>query len=874
MARLHLFYSLFLSLLCFQAFATHNRAGEITYRHLGGYQYEATITTYTKSDSPADRNALGMNWGDGSVDTIPRINGSGAGEIVSPGIKKNIYRGVHTYPAPAIYNLSFEDPNRNGGVVNIPNSINIPFFVSTQLIINPFLGINNSVQLLNPPIDEACPGQLFIHNPGAFDPDGDSLSYRLTECLGEGGLPIPGFSQPLATNSFSLNPITGDLTWNTPLPNAIGEYNVAFFIEEWRNGVKIGFVVRDMQINLVPCTNQPPVINALPDLCVDAGTIISFPVLASDTDIPFQQITLSATGGPFSFESPFNAQFAPVTSSGWITQGFLWATDCRHVRKQPYLFSFKVIDNGNPNLADFESVQIKVVAQAPENLTTSPIGNSARLNWNSSPCPQAIGYAIYRRTGFFGFNHAQCETGVPAYTGYTLLDTINGLGNTTYLDSNQGIGLVPGRNYCYMVIALFSDGAESYASNESCISLENKFPVITNVSVRYTSNASGSVYVAWSKPSDLDTLQWTGPYRYIIARTSGISGSAFQDIDSLFSLNDTTYIDSSSELNTVSNALRYQINLRDISTGISVLIGSSEKGSSVFLNAVPLDNSIELSWTLNVPWDNSSYVILRKLPGSATFDSIGVTNFNNYSDIGLSNGLEYCYKIKSIGNYSAGGFISPIINFSQEICSTPRDTQAPCEPILAVSASCDSLKNVLNWNYDDPACFPDVVSFNIYYAPTLNDSMQLLSTQLVDLPLSFLHLPGSFVAGCYGVTAVDSFQNESGYTKVCVDNCPKYELPNTFSPNGDGVNDSFRPFPYAFIDHIELSVFNRWGYLMFETRNVDIAWDGRAKSTQKLVTDGVYFYSCIVYEMRLEGLVSRKLKGTIQVIGGKDQSPD
>jgi gliding motility-associated-like protein len=180
----------------------------------------------------------------------------------------------------------------------------------------------------------------------------------------------------------------------------------------------------------------------------------------------------------------------------------------------------------------------------------------------------------------------------------------------------------------------------------------------------------------------------------------------------------------------------------------------------------------------------------------------------------------------------------------------------------------------LNWNYDDPACFPDVVSFNIYYAPTLNDSMQLLSTQLVDLPLSFLHLPGNFVAGCYGVTAVDSFQNESGYTKVCVDNCPKYELPNTFSPNGDGVNDSFRPFPYAFIDHIELSVFNRWGYLMFETENIDIAWDGRAKSTQKLVTDGVYFYSCIVYEMRLEGLVSRKLKGTIQVIGGKDQSPD
>ncbi|HOY48074.1 MAG TPA: hypothetical protein PK281_01660, partial [Flavobacteriales bacterium] len=185
--------------------ATHNRAGEITYRHLGGFQYEATIITYTKSDSPADRPDLGISWGDGSVDTIPRINGSGMGELVAPSIKKNIYVGVHTYPGPSIYTLSFEDPNRNGGLVNIPNSVNIPFYVSTQLVINPFLGVNNSVQLLNPPIDEACAGQIFIHNPGAFDPDGDSISYRMVDCRGEDGLIIPGFSQPQASSSFTLN---------------------------------------------------------------------------------------------------------------------------------------------------------------------------------------------------------------------------------------------------------------------------------------------------------------------------------------------------------------------------------------------------------------------------------------------------------------------------------------------------------------------------------------------------------------------------------------------------------------------------------------------------------------------------------------------
>jgi hypothetical protein len=38
--------------------ATHNRAGEITYRHLENFKYELTITTYTYTLSPADRREL------------------------------------------------------------------------------------------------------------------------------------------------------------------------------------------------------------------------------------------------------------------------------------------------------------------------------------------------------------------------------------------------------------------------------------------------------------------------------------------------------------------------------------------------------------------------------------------------------------------------------------------------------------------------------------------------------------------------------------------------------------------------------------------------------------------------------------------------
>ena len=65
-----LFFLSFSSIICH---ATHNRAGEITFRQVGVRTYEVTITTYTKSDAPADRCDLLIEWGDGSSSTLYRV---------------------------------------------------------------------------------------------------------------------------------------------------------------------------------------------------------------------------------------------------------------------------------------------------------------------------------------------------------------------------------------------------------------------------------------------------------------------------------------------------------------------------------------------------------------------------------------------------------------------------------------------------------------------------------------------------------------------------------------------------------------------------------------------------------------------------------
>ena len=154
----------------FSSYATHQRAAEITYRHIEGLTFEFTITMFTRTSSPADdtRTYMPIFWGDDSGSEIPRIEWYPIPGVVD--ISYNLYKGTHTFPAPGAYVISVEDPNRNGGVVNIPNSINVPMYTESTIIINPFLGINNSVQLLNPPIDQGCVGQTFIHNPAAYDP--------------------------------------------------------------------------------------------------------------------------------------------------------------------------------------------------------------------------------------------------------------------------------------------------------------------------------------------------------------------------------------------------------------------------------------------------------------------------------------------------------------------------------------------------------------------------------------------------------------------------------------------------------------------------------------------------------------------------------
>ncbi len=855
------------------AYATHNRAGEITYRQLSKYTYEITLITYTDSRSTnADRPVITLAWGDNTSNDVNRDTQTQIGNNTF----RNVYIQNHTYPGPGTYIIQFQDPNRIQNIVNMLNSVDVPFYVESQLQINPTFGPDHSPRLLRPPLDYAQVNAIFTHNPNAYDEDGDSLNFTLIPPKQAPDKDVPGYSTPRYSNYFSLDPRSGELVWNTP--KITGIYNIAILIEEYRRGIKIGYIVRDMQIIVNAGNNHPPVIDSLSDTCVQAGsgTFLHLPISATDKDTN-QQITLSATGGPF-LQSIKPASFKTVTGTSPVTSFFDWQIDCSHIRKQPYQVVFRAVDNDPAlPLADIKYMNVRVVGPAPKNLKATVLGSAITLTWQPPDSCNVRGYFIYRKTDSARWQHDYCEIGVPSALGFRLIDTI--LNNTTLsrIDSNGTEGLAPGVNYCYLITAIYLnrgqfDYVEGYASNQVCARLNKDVPVINNVSVSHTDVFLGGIKVAWSKPSHLDTLKQPGPYRYIISKTdiNNVTTTAGAINSPYFgTLKDTMFIDS--PINTKDYQYTYKINFQNTINGTLKNEGKTVSASSIFLSTRRGDHRIFLNWNVHKPWTNYYYVIYRKTDTSKAWDSLNFTTHFNYTDSNLQLGRTYCYLIKSVGSYGSPGFVNPIINFSEYTCAAPKDTVPPCAVIDSAVGNCDTRSSTLNWTVPNLDCNKDVVSYKIYFDPKKNgnfsgiDSIPVIQQSFTDTR----EVLRNSIAGCYYVTAIDSFGNESPASNICcVDNCPLYHLPNVFTPDNDGKNDIYMPMgDYRFIESVDMHIYNRWGMEVFKTTDPAIKWDGKDMKTGQALAAGTYFFYCIVKEIYLDGIKSTPpIRGTITII--------
>lgn len=98
------------------------------------------------------------------------------------------------------------------------------------------------------------------------------------------------------------------------------------------------------------------------------------------------------------------------------------------------------------------------------------------------------------------------------------------------------------------------------------------------------------------------------------------------------------------------------------------------------------------------------------------------------------------------------------------------------------------------------------------------------------------------LAGAYEVCLTVTTENGCE-DKICdsviIEEISLLDIPNAFSPNGDGFNDEFLPFNYGMANY-ELTIYNRWGEVVFSTSTASIGWDGTFEG--KVQEIGTYVY--------------------------------
>jgi hypothetical protein len=267
-----------------KARASHAMGADITYSYVGPNQYLVTFSFYRDCSGIPAPSLLDLDIDNScgfvvpSVYLVPTILSPTQFSPLCPssistcnggtftGLEEWVYTGIVTLPGPcADWNFSHSESARNTAITTTNFGGNL--FVYAKL--NNLNGIiNSSPTFSNKPVPFACVGQTFNFNHAAYDAEGDSLVYEIiTPRTGPSLADTISFTapytptQPILSNPpMSFDMATGDFSMK---PTQTDVSILAVLVNEFRGGVLIGQVERDIQITVLNCNNDLPIVTGV-----------------------------------------------------------------------------------------------------------------------------------------------------------------------------------------------------------------------------------------------------------------------------------------------------------------------------------------------------------------------------------------------------------------------------------------------------------------------------------------------------------------------------------------------------------------------------------------------------------------------------------
>ncbi len=876
----HIFWLPFI-LLGLESNAAHIVGGELYYDYLANNQYLITLVVYRdcQSTTQFDQSAaLGifrtsngsfydnyeMSLANAVVSEMPPVLENPCNLLPEQiCIEQAIYSITVTLPPLAGgYTLAYQRCCRPNGIDNLlfnqQGSTLTTTIPGTALIAGQQ---NSSARFTDLPPLSVCLGSAFYFDHGATDPDGDQLVYSfcnpLNGATADAPMPNPpagppyssitwanGFSatNPITSSpQFSIDPQTGYITGT---PSQLGVFVISVCVSEFRNGVLINTISRDFQYQVNFCESSqadfPTLENSSYETCT--GLEVFFENTSTASSNTFYHWDFGVQG---TFADTSNLAEPSFTFPGAGTYFITLTTNPGWPCEDEVMHEYIIYPAVLPTIS---VVGYECIGQEDtyDFMVMGTFSNAANVSWNFGS-----GSTPLTSSDTNPANIALPQS-IPNWNISVQVEENGCIGNDTETISNPAdpnVSISAQNIFCTGLAYNFS--AES--SNEMALEWDfggqgtADIDDILNPVYNYTLPGEYEVMLIASAPNTCNDTAFTSifvaasPQPYFDAGDpqclltnsfsfEAIGAGSFSPIYS-WDFGPFANIASSAE------ELPQNISFNTVGNHVITLTLTENGCSSSYVDSVTVAQNIMPEFSIEnatgCPGLIAQFVANSdsEVPVNYRWD-FGNGSVSTQGSTSHTYELPGTYSVTITASTNVGCYDSLTVTFPDAVIIYPNP-----DPSFTIDPQVVEITNAetqIDSYTEDGSC--------MYY---MSDGGQ---SDSCDFHYSWTeagtHTITHVVTSPQGCTATATGEvSIQGYT---------FYAPTSFSPNDDGLNDFWQPKTTG-ISSFNISIYNRWGDLVYSSSDVDRPWMGQVGEGQYYAPNGIYYYRVL-----LEDLLSQK----------------